>query len=73
MKLIVGAPGDGRTLKWPELLPAGSTPVPFGLSGGSRRDGNTSCLSGIVEGGKRDTSEKCIPGCLFNITAVSDS
>lgn len=52
MKLIVGAPGDARTLKWPDLLPEGSVPVPFGASGGLRRDGNTSCLSGIVADGR---------------------
>jgi hypothetical protein len=69
MKLVVGAPGDGRTLCWPELLPVGSPAVPFGASGGSRRDGNTSCLAGIVAGGLRDTTEKCRPGCLFNVTA----
>lgn len=68
MKLILGPPGDARMLKWPELLPTGQQ-TRFGVSGGLRRDGNTSCLAGIIADGKKDTSVKCQPGCLFNLTA----
>ena len=69
MKLILGAPGDGRILAWPDLLPTGHSAVPFGRSGGvTRRDVNgDSCLAGILIA-RKDMSEKCNPGCLFNLT-----
>ncbi len=69
-KLIVGAPGDGRILRWPEVMPPGHEAVPFGQSGGSTRDANaSSCLAGIVADGVKDESERCRPGCLYNLTA----
>ena len=69
MKLILGPPGDRRVLKWPDILPHGHTPVPFGRTGGVVRwdEGERSCLSGTVAALK-DNGEKCTPGCLFNVT-----
>ena len=64
MKLIVGKPGDSRTLKWPALA---ATPTPFGGSGGSTRQGSQ-CLAGINTADKTE-GPHCHPGCLYNITA----
>ena len=62
MKLILGAPGDARLLRWPELE---SERVSFA---GTRREG-TQCLAGIVADGVKDNSWKCEEGCLFNLTS----
>ena len=63
-KLIIGNPGDARTLSWPALS---QTDVAFGMTGGSTRDGGATCLSGIVTGKAKDMSYDCQPGCLFNL------
>ena len=63
-KLIIGNPGDARALRWPALA---KSDVTFGMTGGSTRDGGTSCLSGIVTGKVKDTSHACQPGCLFDL------
>jgi len=62
LKLILGPPGDSRTLKWPELAPRATE---FGSSGGIRREGSQ-CLAGIntAEKGK---STQCKRGCLYDI------
>jgi len=65
MKLIMGKPGDSRTLRWPELA---ATSTAFGSSGGSIREGSQ-CLAGINTNDKDESHDCPAPGCLYNITA----
>lgn len=65
MKLIIGNPGDSRTLRWPS---PSEEPVPFGRSGGVVEAGTdharapSASLKPIFE-------LECDPYCLFNLTA----
>ena len=64
MKLIVGDPGDSRTIAWPQ--PA-STPVPFGRSGGVIEPGTDHARAPGIGGATFELT--CDPFCLFNLTA----
>lgn len=61
-KLLVGTPGDSRTLAWPK---PGSSPVPFGRSGGNI-EGSTGHCRGPTGSGSKNMSVVCSP-CLFNV------
>eukprot|EP00045_Choanoeca_perplexa_P015298 m.190352 g.190352 ORF g.190352 m.190352 type:complete len:575 (-) comp16939_c0_seq1:63-1787(-) len=64
MKLIVGNPGDARTIAWPELA---EDNIPFGLSSGLVVPGTDHAYAGSF--GKGNASLACNPYCLFNLTA----
>lgn len=63
-KLIVGEPGDNRTIAWPT---PGSQPVPFGQSNGTRNmhPGEDNHCRGPAAHG--NTNGDCKNGCLFDL------
>ena len=64
MKLIVGNPGDSRTVAWPE---PDSTPHPFGKSGGVVEPDTDHARSTSI--GRSVFEVACKPYCLFNLTS----
>lgn len=63
-KLLVGDPGDSRIISWPRL---GTTPVPFGQSGGLA-EGTTGHCRAQSGSGSRSTKKFCVDRpCLFNV------
>eukprot|EP00041_Stephanoeca_diplocostata_P009626 m.149543 g.149543 ORF g.149543 m.149543 type:complete len:557 (-) comp17821_c0_seq1:310-1980(-) len=68
MKLILGNPGDNRTLRWPE---ESQTDIPFGRSGGVVEPGTDHARAGSFPNPPPHHLEPCAPpqGCLFNLTA----
>eukprot|EP00756_Hemistasia_phaeocysticola_P045614 Hpha_TRINITY_DN19361_c0_g1::TRINITY_DN19361_c0_g1_i1::g.81248::m.81248/K12375/ARSI_J; arylsulfatase I/J len=64
MKLIIGGPGDSRTVQLPKWS---SEAVPFGLTGGSLEPGTDHARAGST--GKPVHELTCKPWCLFNLTS----
>lgn len=62
-KLIIGNPGDPRTIAFPE---AGDKDVPFGLSNGTRHGPHKQrCYARSIPAPR--APPRCVPHCLFNI------
>merc|ERR1712202_124736 len=61
-KLIGGKPGDNRIVRWPAPE---SSPVPFGLTGGTQESGTDHFRAGGI--GKPSKSPKCDPWCLYDL------
>lgn len=68
MKLIVGGPGDSRTIAWPELS---GEYVAFGQSGGVLEAGTDHARSTGLTGldDHLEAALSCTPFCLFNLTS----
>jgi hypothetical protein len=77
MKLIIGGPGDSRTVEMPvpciptPPVPNGSPPecpIPFGKTGGALEAGTDHARANGLKGGTI-TELSCKPWCLFNLTS----
>jgi len=64
LKLIIGNPGDSRTVPWPELA---HVPVPFGKTGGRIENGTDHARA--LSTGQTVAELQCKPYCLFNLTS----
>jgi len=64
MKLIIGGPGDSRTVALPSLS---ESPVEFGLTGGDVEEGTDHARA--LSTGTPAHELTCNPWCLFNLTA----
>eukprot|EP00935_MAST-01C_sp_MAST-1C-sp1_P000894 g894.t1 len=70
MKLIIGGPGDSRTIELPEKCDpkvSPQCPVPFGLTSGKLEPGTDHARANGLSGQRSDL--KCKPWCLFNLTS----